>query len=224
MIDDYIKILKPIVCNIFKDDSSGHDIEHLERVMRNAIKICEKEGGNKLVVAISSYLHDIHRIMSDKYGRYVTPKESLTIVRTIISPLDLANDQINDICYCIEHHEEYNWNQNNRVNLNAQIVQDADNLDAIGAIGIARAFRYSGCHSIKMFDPNKQLRIINNYREDDVLETNTIEHFYNKLFKLGDNMNTKTGKELAKKRIKFMEDFINEFMEEWYISDRQKTI
>ena len=83
-IKETIAKLKEYITNIFKDDSTGHDIYHLERTMNVALKIQEKEGGNRFVIAISAYLHDIHRILSTDLGRYCSPKESLPKVEEIL--------------------------------------------------------------------------------------------------------------------------------------------
>lgn len=215
MINEYINKLRPYVEKYFKDDYTGHDISHLERTLNNALYICEKEGGDPLIVGISSFLHDVHRIMQNKEGKYVSPKDSLYLVKDILSNIELTEEQIEKICYCIEYHEEYNWNGNNINDINALIVQDADNLDAIGAIGIGRAFNYGGAHNIEMYDSNLPLNENNDYKESEGDKESTIHHFYHKLFKLGDNMNTKTAKTLADTRIKFMQEFAQQFLKEW---------
>lgn len=136
MLEEYIKKLRPFVIELFKKDSSGHDISHLERTMNTALYLQEKEGGDRIVVGIAAFLHDVHRIMQNETGSFVSPKDSLDAVKNILSNIDLTQDQIDKICYCIEYHEQYNWNGNNVNDLNTLILQDADNLDAIGAIGI----------------------------------------------------------------------------------------
>jgi len=215
MLEDYIAKLKPVVTEYFKDDFTGHDIGHLERTLNNALCICKKEGGDKVIVGIAAFLHDIHRIMQNKEGRFVSPKDSLSTVREILSNIDLTEEQVEKICYCIEFHEEYNWNGNNVSDKNTLILQDADNLDAIGAIGIARTFSFGGANKIKMYDAKEALNENNNYVESMGTNESTIHHFYHKLFKLGDNMNTRTAKHLAVKRIKFMKKFVQTFLNEW---------
>lgn len=215
MLEKYIEDLKPYVIELFKDDSSGHDISHLERTMKIALYIQQKEGGDRIVIGIAAFLHDIHRIMQQENGRFVSPKDSLPKVKEILSHIDLSNEQINSICYAIEYHEMYNWNDNNVTDLNALILQDADNLDAIGAIGIGRTFSYGGANNMKMYDENYPLNGDNNYEEKNDSSISSIHHFYDKLFKLGDNMNTNTAKKLAKLRTDFMKDFVKEFINEW---------
>lgn len=215
MLEKYIEKIKPYMIELFKNDSSGHDISHLIRTMNIAVNICDKEKGDKLIVGLSAFLHDIHRIMQNETGKFVSPKDSLPKVKDILSHTDLSEDIINKICYCIEHHENYNWNGNNVKDINTLILQDADNLDAIGAIGIGRTFSYGGAHKMLMYKEEIPLNTNDDYVEEIGNDPSTIHHFYHKLFKLADNMNTKTAKEQAVKRTEFMEKFVNEFLDEW---------
>lgn len=215
MLEEYIEKLKPFVIELFKNDSSGHDISHLERTMKLALHIQKKEGGDRLIIGIAAFLHDVHRIMQNETGKFVSPKDSLSTVRKILANVNLNEEQINKICYCIEYHEEYNWNGNNVDNLETLILQDADNLEAIGAIGIGRTFNYGGSHNIAMFDENVELNENNDYSEAGGNDASTIHHFYHKLFKLKDNMNTLTAKKIAEDRIEFMKKFVEEFLKEW---------
>ena len=215
MLEQYIQQLKPYVLELFSTDSSGHDISHLQRTMNTALYLQEKEGGDRIIIGIASFLHDIHRIMQNETGSFVSPKASLTKVKEILSHIDLTEEQIDKICYCIEYHEEYNWNGNNVDDINALILQDADNLDAIGAIGIGRTFAYSGARNIVMYSEDVPLNEENNFKEENGDDESTIHHCYHKLFKLGDNMNTNTAKELAKKRVEYMKDFVKTFLDEW---------
>ena len=201
--------------DLFSKDSSGHDIGHLKRTMNTALYLSEKEGGDKFVVGIAAFLHDVHRILQNESGKFVSPKESLYKVKEILTNIDLSEQQINKICYAIEYHEEYNWNKNNVTDINTLILQDADNLDAIGAIGIGRTFSYGGSHNVTMYDDNVPLNENNDYSEFAGDDESTIHHFYHKLFKLGDNMNTDTAKKLAYKRVEFMKEFVKEFLDEW---------
>ncbi len=212
---EYVNDIKPYVIELFKNDFSGHDIGHLERTMKVALFIQSQEGGDAVVIGIAAFLHDIHRIMQNESGKFVSPKDSLPKVREILSHTDLTEKQIDKICYCIEYHEEYNWNGDNVTDLDALILQDADNMDAIGVIGIGRAFIYGGAHNIAMYDENIPLNSNSDYKEHSGDNETTIHHMYHKLFKLGDNMNTKTGRLLAGKRIKYMKKVTKFFLDEW---------
>lgn len=217
MLEEYINKLKPEVLELFKDDSSGHDITHLERTKNIALLLQKFEGGDEIVIGISAFLHDIHRIMQNETGKFVPPKDSLWKVEEILKAVDLNKEQINQIRHAIEYHEVYNWNnpKNRENDINTLILQDADNLDAIGAIGIGRSFNYGGAHNIPMYDDNVSLEIKDNYAEENEHDASTIHHFYHKLLKLGENMNTQKAKELATSRIKIMKQFADEFLSEW---------
>ena len=217
MLDNYINKLMPIVkemCN--KDKTGGHDIDHFIRTMKIAIYLQTKEGGDQLIIGIASFLHDIHRLMQSEKKRYVTPKESLDRIIKIIeqSKIDLTNEQINKILFCIEHHEDYNWSGCNVNDINTLIVQDADNLDAIGAIGIGRSFGYAALNNQAFYDDKIPLENYKGY-EEKLKDVSNIHFLNSKLIKLGDNMNTKTAKKISKERIKFIEDFIEEYIKEW---------
>lgn len=215
MLEKYISELKPFVMELFKDDSSGHDISHLTRTMNTALYLQEKEGGDRIIIGISAFLHDIHRLMQNETGVFVSPRDSIPKVKSMLSHIDLTDEQINKICYCIEYHEEYNWNGNNVDDINTLILQDADNLDAIGAIGIGRTFYYGGAHNVLMYDETVPINEKNDYSESGGDDPSTIHHFYHKLLKLGDNMNTKTAREIAYKRTEYMRNFVSEFLNEW---------
>lgn len=214
MLEKYIDIIKPYIIELFDNDFSGHDISHLVRTMNIALKICEKENGDKLIVGISAFMHDIHRALQNESGSFVLPEDSIPTVRSILDKTDLSSDIKDKICYCIENHEKYSFNGDNVSDLNTLIIQDADNLDAIGAIGIGRTFSYGGCRNVKMYDDTVSLEMDNEFT-DFKNDPSTIHHFYHKLFRLKDNMNTKTGKELAVRRTEFMHLFVDEFLDEW---------
>ncbi len=214
MLEEYIEKLRPIISELFSKESSGHDIGHLERTMKLALYLQEKEGGDRIIIGISAFLHDIHRIMQKERGVFVAPKDSLDTVKKILSNIELTQEQIDKICYAIEFHENYNWNGENVNDINTLILQDADNLDAIGAIGIGRAFAYGGAHNMKMYDNKIPLNEESDYIEGKN-DASAIHHFYHKLFKLADNMNTKTAKEIGKQRTEFMRNFVQEFLDEW---------
>ena len=214
MLEEYINKLQPYVIDLFKLESSGHDISHLIRTMNTALYIQEREGGDRLIIGISAFLHDVHRIMEKEAKGFVSPKDSIPKIKEILANIDLTEEQVNEICFCIENHEKYNWNGDNVDDINALILQDADNMDAIGAIGIGRAFTAGGSYNLKMYDETKEFDNSSTFVEGSK-DYSVLHHFYRKLFKLGNNMNTKTGKELAEKRINFMKEFTQEFLDEW---------
>ena len=154
--------------------------------------------------------------MQSEKKEYVAPKESLDKVLDIINEakLDLNYNQIQQILFCIEHHEDYNWSGSNVDDINTLILQDADNIDAIGAIGIGRSFGYAALNNQKFYDESIPLEKYDGYVEK-LKDISNIHFLNNKLIKLGDNMNTKTAKLIAQDRVKFVKEFINEYIKEW---------
>lgn len=215
MVEGYIEKIRPLVLELFQKDSSGHDISHLERTTNTALYLQQKEGGDRVVIGLAAFLHDVHRIMENEVGHFVSPEDSLDTIRQILSPLDLTEEQVEKICYCVVNHEIYNWNGNNVDDINTLILQDADNLDAIGAIGVARAFSFGGAHNICLYDPTVPLNEADDYAEGKGHDASTIHHFYHKAFKLAEHMNTRTAGELAQKKNAFMKAFVEAFLNDW---------
>lgn len=210
-----LKALGQKVKSLFQSESSGHDIYHLRRVLSLALHLQEKEGGDRLVIAVSAFLHDVHRIIQKEFDQYCTPKDSLPKVREILVSVNVPADKIPTILHCIEFHEEYTFSAGGKStsDIETMIVQDADNLDAMGAIGIARGFAYGGANQIPIWLPDLPFnREVFDESEDDPSE---IHHFYSKLLRLKDTMNTETAKQMALERHRFTESFLEEFFAEW---------
>jgi uncharacterized protein len=199
----------------FRNDSSGHDFAHLERVLNLALRIQADEGGDRDVVAASAVLHDIHRIIQNETGEYCSPRESLPRVRAIIESTDFPKGKIERVLHCIEYHEEYPFTAEGQTahDLETLVLQDADNLDAIGAIGIGRTFMYGGSHGAPMWAPQAPLEC--EAYDDANADASVIHHFHSKLLRLKESMNTNTGRELAARRHEVLEWFVDEFMAEW---------
>ena len=215
MLEEYLKVIRPLVEEMFEGDSGGHDVYHLERTMNIALYIQQREGGDRVVVGLGAFLHDVHRMMEHGLGRFVSPEESLGPIRELLAKVDLAPEQVDAICYVVEHHEHYNWNGDNVDDINALIVQDADNLDAIGALGVARAFSYGGMSGLPLYDPSVPLESDGAYQEGEGADASTMHHFFHKCLRLGNHMNTATGAELAAQRTAFMRNFADQFLAEW---------
>lgn len=210
-----IEYLSREVKKLFSSESSGHDIYHLERVLNLALSIQKKEGGDKVIIAVAAFLHDIHRIIQKETGKYCSPKDSLPRIKIILEKVDLSDEEINKILHCIESHEEYDFSEHGKTvkDIETLIVQDADNLDAMGAVGIARAFAYGGANGVPIWIPD--IPFDRETFEDSEEDPSEIRHFYSKLLKLRNNMNTKTAKNMARKRHEFLEGFLDEFFKEW---------
>lgn len=210
-----IAILRSALTDKFKNEKTGHSIDHLERVLAYALKICEKEGGNRQVIAVASYAHDVHRIMGAELKRFCTPEESLPLVSKLIQPLDLTDSEKEHVLYAIKHHEEYAFGKEKVTisDIESKIVQDADNLDAIGAIAIIRAFRYGVANGMPDYDPN--IEFYQNEYSESVNDRSTIHHLYNKSLRLGNYLHTVAAREIAKEKTALIKDFINVYVKEF---------
>lgn len=138
---------------MFKLDSSGHDINYLIRTMNRALYIQGREGGDRVIIGIAAFLHDIQN-NGKRDGSFCFTKDSIPKIKEILANINLDEEQVNEICFCIENH---NWNSNNVNDINSLILHDADNLDFIGVIGIARAFIDGGSYGASMYDHTKAL-------------------------------------------------------------------
>lgn len=195
-----------------KDDYTGHDLEHALRVFNNAQLIIKNEHINNIdkeIIDVACIVHDVidEKLCDDLDGRK-------TDLKTFLSTI-LNADQINQVFYIIENMSfSKNISDKKVLSLEGKIVQDADRLDSIGAIGIARTFAYGGRKNRKLYDDN--INFSGDLSNKDYRDNNntSINHFYEKLLKLPELMNTEYGKELANKRRIFIEEFLNEFFDE----------
>lgn len=197
------------------DDRSGHDFYHVERVAKIAAKLAEQEGvSDTLIIETASYLHDV---IDDKIVADVdTEKESL---KKFLKELDFSADSIQEIFEIIENISFSQEIEKGKANLTiaGQIVQDADRIDALGAIGILRTAYYGGHTQSPLYDPNIQPQEFKS-KQDYRKKSTVINHFYEKLFKLPATMNTQAGKLEAQRREAFMENFLETFYAEWNLS------
>ncbi|HET7323627.1 MAG TPA: HD domain-containing protein [Halococcus sp.] len=186
------------------NDSSGHDIDHAWRVFNIGMRLAESEGADVEVVGGAALTHDIHRTMGNE-GEYVHPKESLSEVRAVLEAADFPEEKITDVLHCVEVHDEYAFRgiEHPAETTEAEILRDADNLDAIGAVGIARNFAFTGVVGNPLWDPDGE-------------QYSGLEHYYDKLLHLTDEMNTEAAKALAEERHAFTERFVERFEQEWY--------
>lgn len=189
-------------------DNSGHNFQHIERVVNNAKYLIKHEGGNEKIIVTACYLHDIidHKL----FDNIETQKEK--IVKLLIENSYLPSE-IEEIIEIIENISFSKGNINECNNLNLEIVRDADRLDALGAIGVIRTVEY-GNSKHRLFYEEENL----NRNENSITfknSTNTsLSHFYDKLLKLKDYMHTYTAKKLAEKRHNFLISFLDEFYDE----------
>ena len=192
----------------FENEYSGHDWFHTLRVLKNATRIAEAEGADLVTVQLAALLHDVD-------DRKLSPEtyEDKANAREFLSENNFDAGRIEGICRIIG---EISFAEN-RVpsTLEGKCVQDADRLDAIGAIGIARAFAYGGNHNRLMYHPDVKPNLNMSKEEYVNSKSTTVNHFYEKLFKLTDMMNTDTAKAIAREREEYMRGFLAEFMDEW---------
>ena len=190
----------------------GHDWFHIERVYKNALLIAEEEECDLTVVKLAALLHDIADSKFHGGDETVGPKTA----RTFLESQNVSEDIILHVIAIIENISFKGGNfEKTFSSKELEIVQDADRLDAIGAIGIARAFNYGGFKNRPIYNPNIQPKLNLSKKEYKNSEAPTINHFYEKLLLLKDKMNTETGKKLAKKRHDFMISFLSQFYTEW---------
>ncbi|MWP47916.1 HD domain-containing protein [Gilliamella sp. Pas-s27] len=206
-----IQSIRGFVKQKLANDFTGHDIAHIERVVRLAEQILQHEPkANRFIVIVSAYLHDV---IDDKVVDDVN--QAITELRQYLISLALTDNEI-ELVFAIIENMSYRKNLSNKktLSLEGQIVQDADRLDALGAIGIGRTFYYGGNKHNMMHDPSIPPRTLMN--EQSYKQPNTvINHFYEKLFLLKDIMNTQTAKKMAEQRHHFLVQFIAQFEKEW---------
>jgi len=190
-------------------EGTGHDWWHIYRVWQNARAITVEEGGNGLVIELAALLHDIADHKFHNGDETVGPK----VARAFLELLQVEESSIEQV---ISIMQQVSFSKGVvPSSLEGRIVQDADRLDAIGAIGIARAFAYGGYKQREIYNPNIP-PVEYATKEDYKKNTNpTLNHFYEKLLLLKDMMNTKRGKALAKERHCFMQNYLDQFYLEW---------
>ena len=199
------------VRNELGEDATGHDWFHVDRVRRAALHISHQEqAGDPFIIEMAALLHDIPDEKLNKTAEAGKKKLDL-----FFQSIELPEDEQNDIVQIIESISYKGGRKTELKSFEAKIVQDADRLDAIGAIGIARAFAYGGKKGQPIYDPTVNVREEMSLEEYRKGKSTSIHHFYEKLLKLKDLLNTDTAKEIAEKRHQVMELFLEQFYLEW---------
>ena len=190
----------------------GHDWFHIERVYKNSLLIAQEETCDITVVQLGALLHDIADSKFYDGDESVGPRTA----RTFLESENVPKETISHVISIIENISFKGGNFEKKFHSKElEIVQDADRLDAIGAIGIARCFNYGGFKNRALYNPEILPQLNMSKEEYKNSESPTLNHFYEKLLLLRDKMNTPTGKKVAKARHHYMEDFLSQFMEEW---------
>ena len=197
----------------FSDDSSGHYWWHIYRVWKNAITICEHdaERADSFIVQLAALLHDL-----DDWKFNASGDETPLRAKAWLDSLSIDPSITDAVCRIIMHISYKGAGVENKMDsLEGFIVQDADRLDAIGAIGIARAFAYGGYKNRPLYDPASPPQLHATFEEYKNSKSATINHFYEKLLLLKDMMNTPAAKRIAEQRHEVMVQFLRQFMDEW---------
>lgn len=207
MIENAIKYVK----QIFVDDCSGHDDYHTMRVYRLAMQIAEQENADMLIVQFAALLHDVDDVKLSP-ETHEAKKNAVGFMKNN----GVDDKVIASVCKIIDEVSFAGIDSVVPSTIEGKCVQDADRLDAMGAIGIARTFAYGGSKGRRIHDPD--IKPMTNRNKADYNQNHnstSINHFYEKLLLLKDMINTETAKKIAEHRQAVMEDFLEEFMAEW---------
>ncbi len=210
--NDTIKKTKAFVQSTLAHAEGGHDWFHIQRVYNNALLISKNEKVDLFVVSLGALLHDIADSKFHNGDETVGPK----IARDFLEDLNLPSEIIEHVVNIIENisfkggHEAQKFRS-----AELDVVQDADRLDALGAIGIARCFNYGGFKNRPLYNPSVQPNLNMGKEEYKNSTAPSINHFYEKLLLLKDRMNTQTGRDIAYQRHNYMLEFLDQFFREW---------
>lgn len=208
LIDNTIAFVKEQL----RGAEGGHDWFHTERVYTNALLITQTESCNLIVVQLGALLHDIADSKFHDGNESLGPK----VAREFLESQQVSEDVISHVISIIDNISYKGGNFGSPfASRELQIVQDADRLDALGAIGIARTFNYGGFKNRPIYDPAILPNLHMSKEDYKKSEAPTLNHFYEKLLLLKDRMHTKTGKSIAQQRHLFMENFLLQFYAEW---------
>ena len=210
LIEKTIKFVKETLAQA----EGGHDWFHIERVYKNALLIAVSENCDLEIVQLSALLHDIADSKFHDGDETIGPKTA----RTFLESENVVSTTIDHVIAIIENISFKGGKVARKFSsIELDIVQDADRLDAIGAIGIARTFNYGGFKNRALYNPEIVPNLSMTKEEYKKNEAPTINHFYEKLLLLKDKMNTETGKQIAQERHRYMEDFLEQFYAEWEV-------
>lgn len=209
--NDIIQRTAEYIKQEFSDDSSGHDWWHIYRVWKTSIAICEQEKADAFIVQLAALLHDL-----DDWKFNDSDDETPLRAKAWLKSCGVNSVTTQAVCNIIMNISYKGAGVANKMDsLEGFIVQDADRLDAIGAIGIGRAFAYGGYKNRPLYDPDSPPTMHASFEAYKNSKSATINHFYEKLLLLKDRMNTPAAKRIAEQRHDVMVKFLDQFMKEW---------
>ncbi len=218
--DQIIEKTKIFVKKTLTGAEGGHDWFHVQRVFKNSLLIAKEEDANLLIVSLGALLHDIADAKFHNGDETIGP----LVAKNFLNSLEIDEKISSHVVEIIENISfksslKEGSQSTQFTSLELQIVQDADRLDAIGAIGIARAFNYGGFKNRELYNPDIKPNLKMTKEEYTSSKAPTLNHFYEKLLLLRNTMNTKTGSQLAEERHQFMQLYLDQFYKEWGDSD-----
>lgn len=209
--------VRTIVERKFRSESADHDWYHIERVLKLAEYIQSKEGGDLLVVQLAALLHDI----SDHKLNGGIKNDCGRVSREILTRLKADEKLTERVCDIVDNVSFKGAGVSDVVeSIELDIVRDADRLDAIGAIGIARAFHYGGKNDRSFYEPDLGPSLHTDFDSYSSDKSHTLNHFYEKLLLIKDRLRTKTAQEIGAERHQIMEGFVSSFLKEWNVNLR----
>ena len=212
---ELVELTAAYVKETLQGAEGGHDWFHIERVYNNARLIAKGENVNLFIVELGALLHDIADAKFHHGDETIGPRKAASFLRSLKVEEEIIQ-HIENIIQYVSFKTSLDPNSANAFQSNElSVIQDADRLDAIGAIGIARAFNYGGFKNRSLYDPMIAPKIDQDKETYKNSKAPTINHFYEKLLLLKDKMNTKTGRKIAEKRHQFMEQYLQQFYDEW---------
>jgi len=210
LIEETISYVKATL----KNAEGGHDWFHIERVYNNTLLIAKNEKVHVLTVSLAALLHDIADSKFYNGDETIGPR----LAKEFLNSLNVDNEIIHHVIQIITNmsfKNSFDKDEKSFTSIELEVVQDADRLDAIGAIGIARAFSYGGFKNRELYNPDIAPDLTMTKEAYKKSTAPTINHFYEKLLLLKDKMNTETGKKIAKERHEFMLNYLSQFYNEW---------
>lgn len=197
----------------FATDDTGHDMAHGWRVYRLGRRLATAEDADFEVVGAAALVHDLHRLRGDGF---VHPRETLPEIRALLAEADFPETKRPAVCHCVEYHEEYDFAAETDLDHDPtpeeRVLRDADNLDAMGAIGVARAVSFGAHHGQGIHDPD---RVAADTYDRTKRDNTVVQHLQEKVLRLPEAMETDAGRDLAAERAAFVERFVDRLHAEW---------